>query len=324
MKVSSGNKALQTIMNKVRRKNIVLTHKLQRREGAWSRQQKSLLIDSLLRGYPVNPVYTVIDNGVQAVIDGVQRLSTCYSFINDGFTLSKKLEPLELDGNIYEIAGKKFSKLDEPVQDELMSSQIQVYEIAEYTDKEVREMFKRLNSGKSLNSVQQMTPYMSDELSNTIVTIISHPIFEKVLTESQMKSSFDQSIAIETLMLSEMGKDYDFGSFSRGDKEKFILYYNDKINEEKINLIIKGLDKLDESFDENVKIPKSSISFVCYGCYRILKDNKDIDKFVEVIKDFIDNYDENETYKSYLMQGTNGAESVKNRLEYWRNIIREL
>ena len=172
MKVSGGNKALQTITNKIKRGNIIFTHKLQRREGVWSKQSKSLLIDSLLRGYPVNPVYTVFDDK-QAVIDGVQRLSTCYSYINDGFALSKDLEPLILDEQTYEISGKKFSKLDDPVKDELMSSQIQVYEITNYTDKEVRDMFSRLNGGKPLNTVQKLTPVMSDELSDVIFDIIS-------------------------------------------------------------------------------------------------------------------------------------------------------
>ena len=69
MKVSSSNKALQTLTNKIKRNDIIFTHKLQRRENCWSTRQKALLIDSLLRGYPVNPVYLVTDEK-QAVIDG--------------------------------------------------------------------------------------------------------------------------------------------------------------------------------------------------------------------------------------------------------------
>ena len=52
----------------------------------------------------------------QAVIDGVQRLSTCYSYINDGFSLSKNLEPVTIGENTYEIAGKKSSKLTDIVK----------------------------------------------------------------------------------------------------------------------------------------------------------------------------------------------------------------
>lgn len=324
MKVSSGNKALQTLMNKVKRRNIVFTHKLQRREGVWSTKQKSLLIDSLLRGYSVNPVYTVIDDGKQAVIDGVQRLSSCHAFINDGFSLSKNLEPLELDGQTYEIAGKKFSKLDDAVKDELMSAQIQVYEITEYTDKEVRTMFARLNGGKPLNVSQRLTPEMSDELSNVIFDIVSHPFFEKILTPSQLKSSVDQSIALEILMLSEMSNEYDFGSFSRADRVKFIQYYNDRVNTEKVELIKQALDKLNDAFDENVKITKTSISFICYSCYRVIKDGKDMSQFIEIVKDFLDNYDSNEEYRETLKDGTSSGESVKFRLNYWRNIVKTM
>lgn len=323
MKVSSGNKALQTLTNKIKRGNIIFTHKLQRREGVWSKSAKSLLIDSLLRGYPVNPVYTVIDEK-QAVIDGIQRLSTCYDYINDGFALSKNLEPIELDGQMYEITGKKFSKLDDPVKDELMSAQIQVYEITEYTDKEVRDMFSRLNGGKPLNSVQKMTPEMSDDLSNTIFDIISHPFFAKVLTPAQLKSSVDQSIALEILMLSEINNEYDFGSFSRKDKEKFIEYYNNKVNIDKIKMVKQGLNKLDEAFDENIKIPKTSVSFIVYTYYRCIKDKKNTAKLTDLVKQFLDNYDSNEEYKSYIQNGTSSAESVKSRLSYWRKIIKEL
>lgn len=323
MKVSSSNKPLQPLMNKVKREKIVFTHRLQRREGAWSTKAKSLLIDSLLRGYPVNPVYTIVEEK-QAVIDGVQRLSTCYNYMNDGFALSKNLEPVEIDGNLYEIAGKKFSKLDDVVKDVLSSAQIQVYEITEYTDKEIRTMFSRLNGGKALNSVQKMTPEMSDDLSNTIFDIVSHPFFAKVLTPAQLKSSVDQSIALEILMLSEVSNEYDFGSFSRKDKEKFILYYNDKVNANKVKMIKQGLDKLDEIFDENVKIPKTSVSFVIYIYYRCIKDKKSISKLTDIVKTFLDEYDSNEEYKAFIQQGTSSGESVKTRLQYWRNIIREL
>ena len=324
MKVSSPNKPVQTITNKIKREQILFTHKLQRPEGVWNNNQKSLLIDSLLRGYLINPTYTVLENGKQYVIDGVQRLYSVYTFINDGYKLSKNLEPIIIDDETYEIAGKKYSKLDEKVRDELCSAQLQVCEISDYTDKDVREMFRRLNSGKPLNTAQKMTPDMSDELSDAVLSIVSHPFFQKALTPAQLKSSVDLSIAIEILMLSEISNEYDFGSFRRDDREKFIQYYNDKVNVEKIEIIRQGLDKLNESFDEKIKINKTTISFICYGAYRIIKDNKSFEKFMESVNNFLANYDFNDEYKTFTQQGTSSAESVKGRLEYWRNIIREL
>lgn len=324
MNIASKNKPVQTIFNQIKRGNIVLTHKLQRREGAWNKQQKSLLVDSLLRGYAVNPTYTVIEDNIHSVIDGVQRFSTLVGFMNDEFSLSKNLQPVKIGNDSYEIAGKKFSKLDDPVKDELSSAQIQVYEITEYTDKDIREMFRRLNSGKPLNTVQKMTPDMSDELCAAVSSIIEHPFFEKVLTGAQLKSSVDMAIALEVLMLSEMSNEYDFGSFSRTDREKFIQYYNDKVNADKNSIIIQSLDKLDGAFDEDVKIPKTSISMIIYGMYRILKDNKSTEKYIAAVKDFLENYDSNEAYIKFTKEGTSHAENVKGRLDYFRNMVKNI
>lgn len=324
MNISSKNKPVQTIFNQIKRGNIVLTHKLQRREGAWNKQQKSLLIDSLLRGYAVNPTYTVIEDSKQSVIDGVQRFSTLVGFMNDEFSLSKNLQPIQIGDDSFEIAGKKYSKLDEPVKDELSSAQIQVYEITEYTDKDIREMFRRLNSGKPLNTVQKMTPDMSDELCAAVSNMIEHPFFEKVLTGAQLKSSVDMAIALEVLMLSEMSNEYDFGSFSRADREKFIQYYNDKVNADKNTIIIQSLNKLDEVFDEDVKIPKTSISMIIYGMYRILKDKKSTEKYIAAVKDFLENYDNNEAYIKFTKEGTANAENVKGRLDYFRNMVKNI
>lgn len=320
MKVSSPNKPVQTITNKIKRENILFTHKLQRPEGVWNNSQKSLLIDSLLRGYLINPTYTVIEDGKQYVIDGVQRLYSVYTYITDGYRLSKNLEPIIIDDEEYEIAGKKFSKLDEKVQDELMSAQLQVCEISDYTDKDVREMFRRLNSGKPLNTAQKMTPNMSDELSDVVSEIVSHPFFGKVLTPAQMKSSVNLLVAIEVLMLSEASKDNPITSFRANDMNEFVSNY--EIDNVKIDNIKTALEKLDESFDENTKIPKTSISFVIYAMMRTIKDNKSIQKMVDLIKGFLSNYDSNEDYKQYCLQGTSNNVNVVGRLNYWRNLVK--
>lgn len=324
MKVSSGNKPVQTLTNKVKRGNIILKHKLQRREGVWNKETKSLLIDSLLKGYIVNPIHTISEGGKQYVIDGVQRLSTLSSFLNDEFALSKNLKPVEIEDESYEIAGKKFSKLDEPVADALNSAQIQVYEITEYTDKDVREMFSRLNSGKPLNTSQKLTPNMSDYMSDAIVDIVSHPFFEKALTPAQFKSSVDQAIAMEVLMLCATTEGYEIASFSRKNKEKFIEQHNYDQQDEKVSLIKQALDKLDENFDDEVKIPKTSLSFIIFAVCRVIKEKKGMAKAMDAIKDFLDNYDSNEEYKGYITQGTSGSESINNRLQFWRNVVKSL
>ena len=253
MKVSRENCPVKPLIGKMKREKIVLKHKLQRRESVWSNPNKSLLIDSLLRGYIVPPVYTISEDGVQYIIDGVQRLSTLKGFYNDEFAISKKAEPVIIEGTEYNIAGLKFSKLDQVVKDELDSSAITMYEITEYTDKDVREMFRRLNSGKPLNTSQKLTPDMSDELSDAIFDIISLPFFEKRLTSAQLKSSVDQSAALEILMFCNTNKDNDFALFTEKGRKRFIEYYNNRVESDKIELIKTAINKLDGVLEEDVK-----------------------------------------------------------------------
>lgn len=65
-------RTLQSLVKDLEKKNITLEHKLQRPEGQWNLKKKSILIDSLLRKYPVNPSYGVVmDNNklVYCIID---------------------------------------------------------------------------------------------------------------------------------------------------------------------------------------------------------------------------------------------------------------
>lgn len=183
-------------------------------------------------------------------------------------------------------------------------------------------MFRRLNSGKPLNTAQKMTPNMSDELSDVVSEIVSHPFFGKVLTPAQMKSSVNLLVAIEVLMLSEASKDNPITSFRANDMNEFVSNY--EIDNVKIDNIKTALEKLDESFDENTKIPKTSISFVIYAMMRTIKDNKSIQKMVDLIKGFLSNYDSNEDYKQYCLQGTSNNVNVVGRLNYWRNLVKTL
>lgn len=119
METSTKNRPLQWINNQYKKGNISFEHKLQRPVGQWNVKMKSLLIHSLLSGFPVNPIYVVNENNTTYTLDGSQRTSTCIDFLNDKFPLSKDTPNVTIaskeNGETivkeYEIAKKKFSKL---------------------------------------------------------------------------------------------------------------------------------------------------------------------------------------------------------------------
>ena len=334
MKKAAKTVTIGSISKKVMNEEIVLKHKLQRREGVWSKPDKSLLIDSVLRDYVVPDVYIVVDpeTNKKHVIDGVQRLSTLRDFLNNKFTLSSNLDSVVIDGVEYDISKKRFSKLDEKVQETIKDFNFVEYEISDYTDKEVRDMFSRLNSGKPLNSIQKLIVKMNNEIIDNLIMLSNNPVFDdgKLISTAQLKSSNDIAIILETLMLiytvKSQEKNYDFLSFRKKDKENFIQYLNENFNEDVIMKLDDALTDLDKFIEENenVKLPRTSIQMIIYAIYKVKKDHKSVEKLLTKVKEFIDNYDKNEEYKSNIMSGTSGRESVTYRYKYWRNIANSL
>ena len=331
MKTYSKERTLSWLNKQFNSGNISFDHKLQRPIGQWSPIMKSLLIHSLLVGIPVNPIYIVEENNILYPLDGSQRTSTCLSYIHEDFALSKKTPNVKLsfkvDGQLvtkeFIIAGKKFKKLDQEVQDALMSCGLDICTISEYTDDEIREMFRRQNSSKPLNNQLIRTSYESDTFSSYIFELSKHPFIDKIVTKAQRKNGMDRDLIIRTLMLIETNQEEEFLSFRKNDIDEFVIHYSDTIDKSKFDALKSTLDSFNESF-KKIKMPATSIPMMLYCGYRVKKDKKSFTKFVEIINKFLSDYDTNEEYKNFVLQGTNSKEKVSGRFSYWKNLIKSI
>lgn len=112
----------------------------QRRE-VWSSAAKIMLIDTILRGIPMPKVFlanTIRENRTyRVVIDGQQRLSAILAFMRDEFALDSPF--------VGEQLGKRFSGLDPSTRDRFLSYSIDFNEAQNPTDKEIREVYSRVN-----------------------------------------------------------------------------------------------------------------------------------------------------------------------------------
>lgn len=322
MDYTCRTKTVQSLSSNISNNKILLFHELQRKEGAWNSKQKSDLIDSILRKYPVNPTYAVKENGKLSIIDGVQRLSTIRDFLDSKFTLSKHIKPVIINGEERNIAGLRFKKMDEDTKRTLLDSELQVYEITDYTDEDIREMFRRQNAGTALKPSQKLTSVQSKEVTSLLFDLSSHPFIEKVLTKAQIKKDVDRDICREALMLLSASKDAPVTSFLAKDMEKFISVY--QINTDHVGYLKQALDRLNEAFDENVKIQKTSISVIIYAMAKAIKDKKSTQKLIVKINDFIKTYDTNDSYKQYCARGTSSNANVVGRFEYWKKVVNSL
>lgn len=328
MKTASKERTLQWICNQHKKGNISFSHKLQRPIGQWSPKMKSLLIHSLLSGFPVNPIYIVDEGGTLYTLDGSQRTSTCISYINNEFALSKDTpnvfiqvtEDGESISKEYEIAGKKYKKLDEEVQSTLLACSLEFCTLSDYMDDEVKEMFRRQNTSKPLSGKLLRIVHESDEFSDAVYSLATHPFMDKLVTPTQRKNGTDRDLIIQTLMLICTNNENDFTSFRNKDIDVFVMDHGDE-SLEKVSTLSDAMDSFNENFDE-IKIPVTSIPMVLYSGYRIKRDKKSFSKLVEIVNEFLSGYDANEEYKQYVQSGTSAQENVRGRLDWWREKIR--
>ena len=124
--------------------NLDITPKFQRR-SVWSNEQRSYLIDTLLQGMPVPPIYfrnifkAKARTQIHQVIDGQQRIRAVLDFIDDEYRISKKL----VDAPYKQ---KKFSDLTRTQQTAILTFAFTYYAFEEISDEEVHNVFRRMNT----------------------------------------------------------------------------------------------------------------------------------------------------------------------------------
>lgn len=290
------------------------SHPLQRQEGQWTRYLQSLEIDSLLRGWSINLIYVWKKGNKKYVIEGKQRITNLLSYKNDKFSLSKKLKPVEINGTVYEIAGKKFSKLDEAVQYKLLNAEMHFFVMSECTEEEVREMFIRLNSGKPLNRAQKLVGIMDYSVSESLQKIMQHPFWAKTgITAGDIKTDNIRKVACQILMLVS---GYEFTAFDQGNIEKYVEELNADVDHsiELINHVVEVLDRMDEKIEGRIdKMKKLSVPMAVGAMNLVFGDEEKENAYLEKMQNFFADFDNQAAYLQYCGRSTNTGENVKGR-----------
>jgi len=115
------------------------------RKLAWSDDQKSYFIESMVLRIPISPVFFYEVEGRLEIVDGSQRIRTLAAFARDEFAL-RNLEKLDM------LNGRTFSQLPPSVRRRFNNTPLRGFVLDQGTDETVRiDLFRRLNtSGRRL------------------------------------------------------------------------------------------------------------------------------------------------------------------------------
>lgn len=133
--------------------SLILSPKFQRR-GVWTAPARSYLIDTLLLGMPVPPIYLrVVQNPersrmIREVIDGQQRISAVLDYMGGKFPVASNLDSVA--------AGKRYSELSENQQNEIAQYPFICEVFYGIEDRDVLQIFARMNTNSVKLNAQEL------------------------------------------------------------------------------------------------------------------------------------------------------------------------
>lgn len=233
-------------------KRIILDSDFQR-EDVWNRERKAELIESVLMGLPLPIFYFNQDKyGRLIVIDGRQRLTALFEYMDNKFPLNK-LKVLEAENTKY------FSELTPILKGRIEDYQIQAHVIMPPTPDRLKfDIFDRVNrGGMQLNKQEIRNALYQGNATKLLNEIVISKEFQMAtenafIKEKRMKDKYlvTRFLAIY-LYKSKLLKDENGEYVYHGDIDELlgigldhINHMNDSDLKELANITLKALQKV--------------------------------------------------------------------------------
>ena len=275
----------------------------QRNSGMWNLITKSSLVASVLSDSFIPAVVFLKDKVGTSdkgkdicryeILDGQQRLTSLFEFLDDRWALHGSIEPIEFDGFTYDIAGKKFSELEPELQDAIKGYRFSIQALENYTYPEVEKLFFNINSGVVLSTIQKSKAKLGNENMEFFNGLLTSGFFTQSvnLTEAQAKREDDLLLLLQTmLLLDNRHEGREYKNISAATCLAYAESIRNTYNGDKKGMLQDLVEYLDDTFLQKMKfLRKNNVPIVGVCAKAAQEQGADPNAFKAFICEFSNN-----------------------------------
>ena len=295
------------------------------RNEVWSKAAQIMLIDTIIKGIPIPKIYikSIIRNGntYRVVIDGQQRLTAILKFVKNELALKKPY--------VGEHQDKKFSELPPEIQNQILRYKIDINEIFNPTDEEIRDLYSRVNKYTvQLNKQELRRADFPGDFIHLAEELSENRFFEeaRIFSVKQRRRMLDVEYIEELLTIILKGIQ-DKKDYLDTVCEEYMQLDN---QEEIVNIFTGIIDDIARIFDaeklpmKDTRFKQKSDFYSLFACILELRkgavlNSQNLESAREILREMCDNIgpqSDDDMYREYATRCLSDANSLSNR--QWR------
>ena len=341
-----GDPEIESLYNKYKRGKLVLQPNFQR-YFVWDSKKSSRLIESALLDIPLPVIYLSEEkDGKEHVIDGQQRLTAFFSFIDGEFPDNKEFKLSGL--KVYKSLNRKsFKDIDEVLQDKVKYCKFRTITFKKESDTDLKfEIFERLNTGavklndQELRNCVYRGSYneLLEELSrdkdfmyllNLKTSSTSLILFSYVLRFAAFYHStyLNYKPPMKKFLDTDMDKYQDINEKDSMElKQAFknaVIVIKSLVDKHAFKRFYKGTEKDPNGYWEPKKFNASLYDILMYGFAKEDKNKvyQNLDTIREALIDLMTN---DEEFLDSIELSTSSIQAVTKRFDKWRLTLQDI
>jgi hypothetical protein len=336
---SSSDPTIRDLHDRYKGGELSLQPEFQR-QFVWDTTRSSRLIESVLLGVPLPMIYLAEEsNGNESVIDGQQRLTSFFEFLDGNLKLSGLRVRETLNG-------MKFSELPKEAQSTIKKTSLRAITIRRESDKDLKfDIFERLNSGSvALNDQELRNCIYRGPYINLLKELSQDSDFRKLLNFSgpdkrmrdvEMVLRFaafyhstylNFSPPMKSFMNGEMEKHQNLipaeqESVRKAFKKSCQLVFS-LLGEHAFKRFYRGSGDDANGRWEPKKINSSLYDVLMFG-FTAYEKPQIYAKLDAIREAWIDLMANNDAFISSIELSTSSKQAVETRFDIWRSVLRQ-